>query len=64
MENNYQLSRIQNYISGLMNKEEMFQLEKEALEDPFLQDAIEGYRMQGSRCATIEFIAAETKPSR
>lgn len=46
MENNYQLSRIQNYISGLMNKEEMFQLEKEALEDPFLQDAIEGYRMQ------------------
>ncbi|WP_200878572.1 hypothetical protein [Sphingobacterium sp. ML3W] len=46
MENNYQLSRIHNYISGLMNKEEMFQLEKEALEDPFLQDAIEGYRMQ------------------
>lgn len=46
MENNYQLSRIHNYISGLMNKEEMFQLEKEALEDPFLQDAIEGYRLQ------------------
>ncbi|UIR56159.1 hypothetical protein LZQ00_18095 [Sphingobacterium sp. SRCM116780] len=46
MENNYQLSRIHNYISGLMSKEEMFQLEKEALEDPFLQDAIEGYRLQ------------------
>lgn len=46
MENNYQLSRIHNYISGLMNKEEMFQIEKEALEDPFLQDAIEGYRLQ------------------
>lgn len=46
MENSYQLSRIQNYISGLMSKEEMFQLEKEALADPFLQDAIDGYRLQ------------------
>lgn len=46
MENNYQLSRIHNYIHGLMSKEEMFQLEKEALEDPFLQDAIDGYRLQ------------------
>lgn len=46
MENNYQLSRIHNYIHGLMGKEEMFQLEKEALEDPFLQDAIDGYRLQ------------------
>jgi len=46
MENNYQLSRIHNYIHGLMSKEEMFQLEKEALDDPFLQDAIDGYRLQ------------------
>ncbi|MGJ1227100.1 hypothetical protein ACR78H_16275 [Sphingobacterium siyangense] len=46
MENNYQLSRIHNYIQGLMSKEEMFQLEREALEDPFLQDAIDGYRLQ------------------
>ena len=46
MENNYQLSRIHNYINGLMSKDEMFQLEREALEDPFLQDAIDGYRMQ------------------
>lgn len=46
MENNYQLSRIHNYIHGLMSREEMFQLEKEALEDPFLQDAIDGYRLQ------------------
>ncbi|MDR2274436.1 MAG: energy transducer TonB [Sphingobacterium sp.] len=46
MENNYQLSRIHNYIHGLMSKDEMFQLEKEALEDPFLQDAIDGYRLQ------------------
>lgn len=46
MENNYQLSRIHNYINGLMSREEMFDLEKEALEDPFLQDAIDGYRLQ------------------
>lgn len=46
MENNYQLSRIHNYVHGLMNREEMHALEREALEDPFLQDAIDGYRLQ------------------
>lgn len=46
MENNYQLSRIHNYIHGLMSRDEMHALEREALEDPFLQDAIDGYRMQ------------------
>ena len=46
MENNYQLSRIHNYIHGLMSREEMHALEREALEDPFLQDAIDGYKLQ------------------
>lgn len=46
MESNYQLSRIHNYVNGLMSKEEMHTLEREALEDPFLQDAIEGYALQ------------------
>lgn len=46
MENNYQLSRIHNYIHGLMSREEMHTLEREALEDPFLQDAIDGYKLQ------------------
>lgn len=46
MENNYQLSRIHNYVSGLMSKEDMYSLEREALEDPFLQDAIDGYKLQ------------------
>lgn len=46
MENNYQLSRIHNYITGLMNEEEMYQMERDALEDPFLQDAIDGYKLQ------------------
>lgn len=46
MDNNYQLSRIHNYINGLMSKEEMHALEREALNDPFLHDAIEGYALQ------------------
>ncbi|WP_164111236.1 MULTISPECIES: hypothetical protein [Sphingobacterium] len=46
MENNYQLSRIHNYVNGLMSREEMYTLEREALEDPFLQDAIDGYKLQ------------------
>ncbi|SRR5690606_36525158 len=46
MENNYQLSRIHNYVNGLMSREEMYELEKEALSDPFLQDAIDGYALQ------------------
>lgn len=46
MENNYQLSRIHNYVNGLMSKDDMYALEREALEDPFLQDAIDGYKMQ------------------
>lgn len=46
MENNYQLSRIHNYVHGLMDPQEMYQIEREALEDPLLQDAIDGYRLQ------------------
>ena len=46
MENNYQLTRIHNYVMGLMSKEEMYEMEREALNDPFLQDAIDGYKLQ------------------
>ena len=46
MENKYQLSRIHNYIQGLMSREEMHALEREALDDPFLADALEGYKLQ------------------
>lgn len=46
MDNNYQLSRIHNYVQGLMSRDEMHTLEREALEDPFLQDAIDGYKLQ------------------
>ncbi|HLO80093.1 MAG TPA: energy transducer TonB [Chitinophagaceae bacterium] len=40
----YSAEDIQRYIQGKMNPEEMHALEKAALEDPFLADAIEGIR--------------------
>lgn len=46
MSNNYNIIRIQQYLSGALSREEMYQLEREALDDPLLNDAIEGYRQQ------------------
>ena len=46
MNQHYQLSRIHNYVAGLMSQDEMYALEREALEDPFLQDALDGYKLQ------------------
>lgn len=42
MSNSYNPTLIQKYLSGLLNPDEMHQLEKDALNDPFLQDAIDG----------------------
>lgn len=46
MNDNYHIIRIQQYLNGQLNNEEMYQLEREALDDPLLQDAIDGYRTQ------------------
>lgn len=46
MNNNYNIIRIQQYLSGALSREEMHQLEREALADPLLNDAIEGYRLR------------------
>ncbi len=46
MNGNYHIIRIQRYLDGELSKEEMYELEREALDDPLLQDAIDGYRMQ------------------
>lgn len=43
MINQYDIIRIDRYIKGQMNQEEMYRLEREALEDPFLGEAMEGY---------------------
>jgi len=46
MNGNYHIIRIQQYLNGELSKEEMHRLEREALDDPLLQDAIDGYRMR------------------
>lgn len=46
MENHYNIIKIQQYLAGQLSRKEMYELEREALEDPFLGDAIEGYRLQ------------------
>src|SRR5438309_3190406 len=39
----YSLADIQRYLQGSMSAKEMHDLERAALEDPFLADALEGY---------------------
>jgi hypothetical protein len=46
MNENYHVIRIQQYLAGELSSAEMYQLEREALDDPLLQDAIDGYGMQ------------------
>lgn len=46
MSNNYHIIRIQQYLNGELSKDKMYELEREALDDPLLQDAIDGYRTQ------------------
>ncbi|GGG84384.1 hypothetical protein GCM10007415_16920 [Parapedobacter pyrenivorans] len=46
MNENYHVIRIQQYLNGKLSREEMYQLEREALDDPLLQDALDGYGMQ------------------
>jgi hypothetical protein len=43
METNYAIIQIQRYLRGELSQEEMHALEREALEDPFLQEAFDGY---------------------
>src|ERR687889_370585 len=40
---NYSLADIERYLQGKMTAKEMHAMEKAALRDPFLADAIEGY---------------------
>lgn len=44
METNINSQLIQQYLQGKLSHEDMYILEKQAIDDPFLADAIEGYR--------------------
>jgi len=46
MNSSYHIVRIQRYLNGELSRDEMYELEREALDDPLLQDAIDGYRLQ------------------
>lgn len=41
------ISQIRKYLNGELNAKAMHQLEHDALDDPFLMDALEGYEMSG-----------------
>ena len=41
------ISQIRKYLNGELNATAMHQLEQDALDDPFLMDALEGYEVNG-----------------
>lgn len=51
---NWGASDFARYYSGQMDKPEMYALEKDALSDPFLQDAFEGYKNTATAREDIE----------
>jgi|JI7StandDraft_1071085.scaffolds.fasta_scaffold01987_6 hypothetical protein len=66
---NYSKADIEKYLQGKMNAAEMYALEKAALQDPFLADAIEGFEianMQQAKEAIADtnfLIQTSTQPS-
>jgi hypothetical protein len=54
-DNVYTAADIQRYLAGNMSAEEMHGLEKAALEDPFLADAIEGMRLSMDKHGAAAF---------
>ncbi len=48
---NYSAADIEKYHKGLLSSKEMHELEKAALDDPFLADALEGYATAGVNAA-------------
>ena len=57
-DNNYSASDIERYHAGTMTASERHALEKAALEDPFLADALEGYTYSATAQLDLEKIKA------
>ena len=49
--NNFTAADIEKYHKGLLSAKEMHELEKAAMDDPFLADALEGYAVAGVNVA-------------
>ena len=58
---NYTAADIQRYHSGKMTVEEMNELEKSALEDPLLSDAIDGYENKDNVDNDLAFLREKIK---
>ncbi len=56
----YSKAEIENYIQGNMSKEAMHSIERAALQDPFLADAIEGFALVDTAVANKDLAAIET----
>jgi hypothetical protein len=56
----YSKADIDNYIQGKMSKEAMHSIERAALQDPFLADAIEGFSLVDTTVANKDLLDIET----
>ncbi len=56
----YSKADIDNYIQGNMSKEAMHSIERAALQDPFLADAIEGFSLVDTAVANKDLLDIET----
>jgi len=57
---NYSLADIHRYLSGSLSAKEMHDMERAALEDPFLADALEGYGEADMQQAKMHLAQIET----
>ncbi len=57
----YSKAQIENYLQGKMSKEEMHSLERASLQDPFLADAIEGFRYADVNTTEKDLTAIEAE---
>jgi hypothetical protein len=60
--NSYTAADFERYYAGTMTAAERHALEKAALDDPFLADALEGYRLTPTPAADMEKIRARLQP--
>lgn len=57
----YNLEHIKRYVSGNLSREEMYIFEKALLNDPFLEDAVHGFRLTNITKATTDLEAIKAK---
>lgn len=56
----YTITHISSYVNGTMSREDMYAFEKAMLADPFLEDAVEGFREANIKKAETDLAAIKT----